>query len=142
MGPCTSEFGSHDNKLWPFLAPLNCIILHCWISSLLHLPDMDREGNDVIDFILHRLEVELGKKREKTREMAEQLRADGAALEALENKRLMLMNERDEKLAEKKAVDKLVFDFLEADDNMNFVAQRAMLNRIVDLMSGDAARGV
>ncbi|KAB2058744.1 hypothetical protein ES319_A11G254900v1 [Gossypium barbadense] len=74
--------------------------------------------------------------------MAEQLRADGAALEALENKRLMLMNERDEKLAEKKAVDKLVFDFLEADDNMNFVAQRAMLNRIVDLMSGDAARGV
>ncbi|KAG4176335.1 hypothetical protein ERO13_A11G238850v2 [Gossypium hirsutum] len=74
--------------------------------------------------------------------MAEQLRADGAALEALENKRLMLMNERDEKLAEKKAVDKLVFDFLEADDNMNFVAQRAMLNRIVDLMSSDAARGV
>ncbi|KAB2005436.1 hypothetical protein ERO13_D11G248650v2 [Gossypium hirsutum] len=74
--------------------------------------------------------------------MAEQLRADGAALEALENKRLMLMNARDEKLAEKKAVDKLVFDFLEADDNMNFVAQRAMLNRIVDLMSRDAARGV
>ncbi|MBA0716214.1 hypothetical protein Golax_015064 [Gossypium laxum] len=74
--------------------------------------------------------------------MAEQLRANGAALEALENKRLMLMNARDEKLTEKKAVDKLVFDFLEADDNMNFVAQRAMLNRIVDLMSRDVARGV
>lgn len=74
--------------------------------------------------------------------MAEQLRADGAALEASENKHLMLMNERDEKLAVKKAVDKLVTDFLEADYNRNFVAQGTMLNRIVALMSRDDAAGV
>ncbi|MBA0618711.1 hypothetical protein Godav_028014 [Gossypium davidsonii] len=84
------------------------------------------------------LEVEMRKKREKTREMEEQLRADRAALEAMENERLMLMRERDDKIAEKKTVDKLVADFLQADANGDFEAQKAMENQIVAFISRDA----
>lgn len=91
----------------------------------------------VIKFLLYLmlLEVEM---RMKTREMEEQLMAGRAALEAMENKRLMLMSERDEKLAEKNTVDKLVADFLQADSNGDFEAQKAMENQIVALISRDA----
>ncbi|KAK5786009.1 uncharacterized protein LOC108472924 [Gossypium arboreum] len=101
---------------------------------------MDPEKQDVIKFILYLmlLEVEMRKKREKTEEMEKQLRADQAALEAMENKRLMLMSERDDKIAEKKTVDKLVADFLRADANGDFEAQKAMENQIVALISRDA----
>ncbi|KAB2058743.1 hypothetical protein ES319_A11G254800v1 [Gossypium barbadense] len=100
---------------------------------------MDPEKQDVIKFILYLmlLEVEMRKKREKTEEMEKQLRADRAALEAMENKRLMLMSERDDKIAEKKTVDKLVADFLRADANGDFEAQKAMENQIVALISRD-----
>ncbi|KAL4376990.1 hypothetical protein GQ457_02G031730 [Hibiscus cannabinus] len=98
---------------------------------------MDSEGYDVIEFILCLLEVEMGNEREKSREMAEQLRADGAAMEAKENERLMLIAHKDEMLAVTKTVDKLVADFLEADHNKNFDAQKAMENEIVALMSRD-----
>ncbi|KAK8634120.1 hypothetical protein V6N13_014949 [Hibiscus sabdariffa] len=79
----------------------------------------------------------MGNEREKTREMAEQLRADRAAMEAKENERLMLMADKDEMLAVTKTVDKLVANFLEADDDKNFDAQKDMENEIVALMSRD-----
>ncbi|GMI65106.1 hypothetical protein HRI_000179900 [Hibiscus trionum] len=87
-------------------------------------------------------EAELGKKRQKTREMEEQLRADRAAMDAKENELLMLMWERDQKLAEIKAVDELVSQFLEAEDNNNFDAQKAMMNQIVALMRNDDGTGM
>ncbi|KAK8634115.1 hypothetical protein V6N13_014944 [Hibiscus sabdariffa] len=82
----------------------------------------------------------MGKKREKTREMEQQLRADRAAMKAREIERLMLMTDKDEMLAVKNTMDKLVADFLEADDNKNFDAQKAMENEIVALMSRDGGR--
>ncbi|KAK9007014.1 hypothetical protein V6N11_019342 [Hibiscus sabdariffa] len=97
----------------------------------------DSEGYDVIEFILQLAEVEMGNEREKTREMAEQLLADRAAMEAKENERLMLTVDKDKMLALTKTVDKLVTDFLEADDDKNFDAQKAMENEIVALMSRD-----
>ncbi|GMI79086.1 hypothetical protein HRI_001577900 [Hibiscus trionum] len=99
---------------------------------------MDSEGYDVVEFILRLAEVEMGKQREKTTEMAEQLSADRAAMEAKENEVSMLMAEKDEMLAVTMTVDKLLADFLEADDNKNFDAQRALENEIVALMNRDA----
>ncbi|XP_039022507.1 uncharacterized protein LOC120154976 [Hibiscus syriacus] len=87
-----------------------------------------------MELILCLYEAQLGKKRDKTREMEEQLRADIAALDAKENELLILVSERDQKLAVKKAVDKLVSEFLQAEDNKNFDAQEAMKKEIVALL--------
>ncbi|XP_039022502.1 uncharacterized protein LOC120154969 [Hibiscus syriacus] len=87
-----------------------------------------------MELILRLYEAQLGNKREKTREMEEQLRADIAALDAKENERLMLVSERDQKLAVKKAVDKLVSEFLHAEDDKNFDTQKGMKEEIVALL--------
>ncbi|XP_039022505.1 uncharacterized protein LOC120154975 [Hibiscus syriacus] len=120
---------------------MNYNIQHYAVSSLLHLPQMDLDWHQVMELIQRLFEAELGKKRERTRVMEERLRADIAALDAKENERLMLASERDQKLAVKKAVDKLVSEFLQAEGNKNFDAQKAMEKDIVALMSPDGGDG-
>ncbi|XP_022719978.1 uncharacterized protein LOC111277827 [Durio zibethinus] len=102
---------------------------------------MDRRGQDIIEFILRVLEIELGREREKTRLMEESLRADRAALEAKGRERWILMREKDRMLAVKEVEEKLVADFLEAEANKNFDDQKAMIDAIVALMSRGAGEG-
>ncbi|KAL4351396.1 hypothetical protein GQ457_06G017720 [Hibiscus cannabinus] len=75
--------------------------------------------------------------KDRTREMELQLLADRAAMHAKENERFMLIRDRDHKLAEIKAVDNLVSQFLQAGDNNNFHAQKAMKNQIIAFMTHD-----
>ncbi|KAK8712893.1 hypothetical protein V6N13_148121 [Hibiscus sabdariffa] len=71
-----------------------------------------------------------------------QLLAHRAAIHAKENERFMLIRDRDHKLAEIKAVDNLVSQFLQAPDNNNFHAQKAMKNQIIAFMTHEDGRRV
>ncbi|KAK8712892.1 hypothetical protein V6N13_148120 [Hibiscus sabdariffa] len=115
---------------------LTQVFIPIFLFSFLLFPLIELVFSNVIELILRFWEAELRKMREKTREMEEQLRADRSAMVAKENERLMLMRERDHKLAEIKAVHKLVSEFLEAGDNNNFHAQKAMKNQIIAFMTG------
>ncbi|KAK8689816.1 hypothetical protein V6N13_088526 [Hibiscus sabdariffa] len=112
------------------------------VYSFLLSPFIELVFSNVIELILRFWEAELRKMRERTRGMEEQLRADRASMDAMENERLMLMRERDHKLAEIKAVDKLVSQFLEAEDNNNFHAQKAMKDQIIAFMRQDDGGGM
>ncbi|XVF30895.1 hypothetical protein REPUB_Repub16aG0097600 [Reevesia pubescens] len=96
---------------------------------------MDSHGQDIVEDILRVAEVELGKDREKTKHMKELLGADLAALKAKEIVHEKLKREKNQMLAVEQANQKLVADFLEADDKKNFDAQKDMLGAIAAAMN-------
>ncbi|XVE90107.1 hypothetical protein DITRI_Ditri20bG0051000 [Diplodiscus trichospermus] len=82
------------------------------------------------------LEVELEKKREKTRLMEESHRADQAALKAKEGEVSLLRV-----LADEEAQEKLFSDFLEADGNLKNFDAKTMMGVLAPFLSPDGPDG-
>ncbi|XVF06525.1 hypothetical protein REPUB_Repub06bG0056200 [Reevesia pubescens] len=88
-----------------------------------------------VEAFLRLVEVGLAMERDKTRLMQKSLSVYRAALEAKKREHSMILRENDQILAKKKAEEKLVADFLEADGKKNFDDQKAMMDAIVALMT-------